>query len=107
MGKKDFGCVAKRNKYMVMWSGQLGGLPCIFVKESQVKYVSNVECSFKTGLGGVSANKGGIAVSFKFSDTTICLCLLILQRLSNIEERHQNYKALMGIQFRKSTHSKP
>ena len=58
----------------------------------------------KTGLGGVSANKGGIAVSFKFSDTTICFVSAHLAAgLSNIEERHQNYKALIkGIQFSKN-----
>ena len=57
----------------------------------------------KTGLGGVSANKGGIAVSFKFSDTTICFVSAHLAAgLSNIEERHQNYKALLrGSSFRK------
>ncbi|KGU33047.1 hypothetical protein MGI_02348 [Candida albicans P75016] len=104
--RKILGVLQKRNKYMVMWSGQLGGVALyFFVKESQVKYVSNVECSFKkTGLGGVSANKGGIAVSFKFSDTTICFVSAHLAAgLSNIEERHQNYKALIkGIQFSKN-----
>lgn len=57
----------------------------------------------KTGLGGVSANKGAIAVSFKFSDTAMCFVSShFAAGLTNIEERHHNYKSLIkGIQFSK------
>lgn len=104
--KKILHELLKHDKYMVMWSGQLGGVALFFfVKESQVKYISNVECSFKkTGLGGVSANKGAIAVSFKFSDTAMCFVSShFAAGLTNIEERHHNYKSLIkGIQFSKN-----
>lgn len=104
--KKILNVLLKHDKYMVMWSGQLGGVALFFfVKETQVKYISNIECSFKkTGLGGVSANKGAIAVSFKFSDTTMCFVSShFAAGLTNIEERHQNYKSLIkGIQFSKN-----
>ncbi|KAI3403138.2 INP51 [Candida oxycetoniae] len=99
-------CLLKRDKYMTLWTGQLGGLVLLlFVKESEVKYVSNVEFSFKkTGLGGVAANKGGVAVSFKFSDTSICFVSShFAAGLNNDEERHHNYKTLVkGIQFSKN-----
>ncbi|RCK55343.1 Phosphatidylinositol 4,5-bisphosphate 5-phosphatase INP51 [Candida viswanathii] len=104
--RKILSVLLKHDKYMVMWSGQLGGVALFFfVKESQVKYVSNVECSFKkTGLGGVSANKGAIAVSFKFSDTAMCFVSShFAAGLANTEERHHNYKSLTkGIQFSKN-----
>ncbi|KAI5966927.1 INP51 [Candida pseudojiufengensis] len=96
----------KRDKYLVMWSGQLGGLVLFFfVKESQMKYISNAEFSFKkTGLGGVAANKGGVAVSFTFSDTSMCFVSShFAAGLTNNEERHHNYKTLIkGIQFSKN-----
>ncbi|CAI5758141.1 unnamed protein product [Candida verbasci] len=104
--RKILQVLQKKDKYMVMWSGQLGGLALFFfVKEDQVKHVSNVECSFKkTGFGGVSANKGGLAVSFQFSDTSLCFVSShFAAGLSNIEERHHNYKTLIkGIQFSKN-----
>jgi len=104
--RKILNCLAKKDKYMVMWSGQLGGLLLLlFVRESQVKYISNIEISFKkTGLGGMAANKGGIAVSFKYSDTTMCFVSSHLAAgLSNTEERHNNYKTLIkGIKFSKN-----
>ena len=104
--RKILGCLSKRDKYMTMWSGQLGGLVLLlFVKESQVKYVSNVEFTFKkTGLGGVAANKGGVAVSFKYSDTSMCFVSShFAAGLSNDEERHHNYKTLVkGMKFTKN-----
>ncbi|KAG7661650.1 INP51 [[Candida] subhashii] len=108
--RKILKCLSDKNpencRYIVMWSGQLGGLALLlYVKEDKLKHISNVECSFKkTGLGGVAANKGGVSVSFKFADNTFCFVSSHLAAgLSNVEERHQNYKTLAkGIQFSKN-----
>ncbi|CAK9439521.1 uncharacterized protein LODBEIA_P36210 [Lodderomyces beijingensis] len=104
--RKILDCLSTRGKYMTMWSAQLGSIALFFyVRESQLKFVSNVEFSFKkTGLGGVAANKGGVAVSFKFSDTSICfVCSHLAAGLSNDDERHSNYKTLVkGLQFSKN-----
>ncbi|EGW32822.1 uncharacterized protein SPAPADRAFT_49762 [Spathaspora passalidarum NRRL Y-27907] len=105
--QKILECLNKNeNKYMVMWSGQLGGLALLlYVKQDQLKHISNIECSFKkTGLGGVSSNKGGVAVSFKYCDTSFCFVSSHLAAgLTNVEERHNNYKTLSkGIQFSKN-----
>ncbi|KAI5952872.1 INP51 [Candida jiufengensis] len=104
--RKILNCLSKRDKYVVMWSGQLGGLVLLFfVKESEMKYISDAEFSFKkTGLGGVAANKGGVAVSFSFSDTSICFVSShFAAGVTNNEERHHNYKTLIkGIQFSKN-----
>ncbi|RLV90622.1 Phosphatidylinositol 45-bisphosphate 5-phosphatase INP51 [Spathaspora sp. JA1] len=100
-------CLNSTNtKYMVSWSGQLGGLALLlYVKQDKLKYVSNIECSFKkTGLKGVSANKGGVGVSFKYCNTSFCFVTSHLAAgLTNNEERHANYKTLSkGIQFSKN-----
>lgn len=93
-------------KYVPLWLGQMGGIALFFlVKNSQVKNVHAVEGSYKkTGLGGMSANKGGVGISFKFSQSTVCLVLAHLAAgLNNVVERHQNYKTIAkGIQFSKN-----
>ncbi|KAF8001025.1 hypothetical protein HF325_004814 [Metschnikowia pulcherrima] len=89
--------------YVSLWGWQMGGIAILlFIKESQLGYVSNIEGSIKkTGLGGMSANKGGIAVSFNYSNSLICLiCSHLAAGHSNVEERHQNYKTISkGIVF--------
>ncbi|OBA19554.1 DNase I-like protein [Metschnikowia bicuspidata var. bicuspidata NRRL YB-4993] len=92
-----------REKYASLWGWQMGGIAMfLFIKESQLGYISSIEGSIKkTGLGGMSANKGGIAVSFDYSTSLICLiCSHLAAGHSNVEERHQNYKTISkGIVF--------
>ncbi|ODV58846.1 phosphoinositide 5-phosphatase INP51, partial [Ascoidea rubescens DSM 1968] len=94
--EKKIGKELNSQKYVLLWSGQLGGvLLLMFVKNYQVKYIKNIESSIKkTGNFGL-ANKGGIALSFKYSDTKFCFITSHLAAgLNNTEERHNNYKAL-------------
>lgn len=92
-------------KFLSLWSWQMGGLAImLFIKESQIGHISNIEGSVKkTGLGGISANKGGIAISLNYSKTLVCfVCSHLAAGLNNIDERHQNYKAISkGITFSK------
>lgn len=93
-------------KYVSLWDGQLGGIALLlFVKELELTNITNVEGSFKkTGLGGVSANKGGVLVSFNYSNTQICLVASHLAAgLSNEVERHHDYRAIAkGLKFSKN-----
>lgn len=93
-------------KYITHWSGQIGGMALIlFVKEVEIKHISNIESAFKkTGLGGMSSNKGGIGVSFNYSNTNFCFVSSHLAAgLNNVDERHQNYKTIFkGIKFSKN-----
>lgn len=92
-------------KYVSFWSCQMGGLAMlVFVNESQLEYISNTEGLLKkTGLGGISANKGAIAVSFNYSTTLMCfICAHLAAGHGNVDERHQNYKAIAKILFSKN-----
>lgn len=108
--KKIQDCLDEHNpdgaRYVRLWSGQIGGMSLLlYVKESEIKNIGNVQGAFKkTGLGGMSANKGGVAVSFDYANTEICLVLSHLAAgLSNLDERHQNYKTIAkGIKFSKN-----
>lgn len=99
-------CNPENCTYVSLWSGQMGGIALfLFVKNSEVKNIHNVEgCFKKTGLGGMSANKGGVGISFNFSNTHVCFVSAHLAAgHSNVVERHHNYKTLAkGIQFSKN-----
>lgn len=95
-----------QNKYASLWSSSLGGVALfLFIKESNLCNISNIEASFKkTGFGGVSANKGAIALSLNYSTTSFCFVTSHLAAgYSNIEERHNNYKNITKyIRFSKN-----
>ncbi|ODQ77548.1 hypothetical protein BABINDRAFT_41525 [Babjeviella inositovora NRRL Y-12698] len=90
-------------KYVLLWDGQLGGiLLLLFVKSTRIDRITNIEGRVrKTGFGGMSANKGGVGVSFKFSGTNFCFISSHLAAgLNNVEERHVDYKSLArGLKF--------
>lgn len=92
--------------YVSLWSGQMGGLALlIFIKSDHVPQISNVESAVrKTGLGGMSANKGGMALSLQYQNTRFCfVCSHLAAGLNNLDERHQDYKAISkGISFSKN-----
>lgn len=51
----------------------------------------------KTGLQGLSGNKGGVGIRFNLFDSTVCLmtCHLAAGH-SNITERNADYKTIAG-----------
>lgn len=94
-----------KEKYVSLWSWQMGGIAVLlFIKESHVSNISDIEGSVKkTGLGGMSANKGGIGISLTYAKTLLCfVCSHLATGFSNIDERHQDYKTIAkGILFSK------
>lgn len=105
--KKINACLNNHNPegvtYVSLWSDSIGGIALfLFIKSSEVINITNVEGSVKkTGMGGISANKGGIGVSFNYSKTEICFISSHLAAgMSNTTERHHNYKTIaQGLKF--------
>lgn len=86
-----------RGKYSLQWSSQLGGIVLmLFVKDEILGNIKEIDGSFKkTGFGGMSANKGGVAVSFLYSSTRFCFIVSHLAAgLENVEQRHNDYKTI-------------
>ncbi|ODQ68625.1 hypothetical protein NADFUDRAFT_4149, partial [Nadsonia fulvescens var. elongata DSM 6958] len=108
-GKKEFWerrvleCLNERDSYVLLRSGQLVGTALmLFVKKSEVEYIRNVEGAMKkTGLGGMAGNKGGVAVSFNYANTSFCFITAHLAAgLKNVDERHSDYKVISsGLRF--------
>ncbi|QPG75474.1 hypothetical protein FOA43_002829 [Brettanomyces nanus] len=96
------------DNYVLLRGEQLGGLlSLIFVREADnLQYIKEIEtASKKTGLKGMAANKGGVAISFNYSKTTkFCFVVSHLAAgYSNTEERHQDFKTIAnGLRFRQN-----
>lgn len=92
--------------YTLLRGEQLGGvLLLIYASTSTIDNIKNVETSVKkTGFKGISANKGGVAITFTFS-THSRLCFVashLAAGQSNSKERHHDYKTLAnGLTFKK------
>jgi synaptojanin len=96
----------EKRVYQLLRGEQLGGvLLLIYASVDIIDSIKDVEtCVKKTGFKGISANKGGVAVTFTFS-THSRLCFVashLAAGQSNSEERHQNYKTIAnGLSFKK------
>lgn len=90
-------------KYGCVWSSQLGGVVLmLFVSETEHQKVKYIEGDMKkTGFGGMTSNKGAVAVSFKYSATKFCLLVSHLAAgLENVEQRHNDFKTIVkNIRF--------
>lgn len=90
-------------KYGCVWSSQLGGvLLMLFISETEHQKVKHIEGDMKkTGFGGMTSNKGAVAVSFKYSATRFCLLVSHLAAgLENVEQRHNDFKTIVkNIRF--------
>ncbi|CEP60389.1 phosphoinositide 5-phosphatase INP51 LALA0_S01e09648g [Lachancea lanzarotensis] len=90
-------------RYIHAWGGQLGGvLMLLFISETEQKKVKHLEGDVKkTGFGGMSSNKGGVAVRFTYSTTKFCILVSHLAAgLENVEQRHHDFKTIVkNIRF--------
>ena len=74
----------------------------LFVKSNHVSKVTEVEGkSKKTGLGGITANKGTVAIRFKFCSTSFCFVNSHLTSgLQYTDERNNDFiNSFNGIRF--------
>ncbi|KAJ5875527.1 Inositol-1-4-5-trisphosphate 5-phosphatase 1 [Penicillium subrubescens] len=93
-------------KYVLLRSGQLvGAALMIYVKADALKEIKNVEGAVKkTGLSGIAGNKGGCAIRFDFSNTSICFVTAHLAAgFGNDDERDRDYETIdRGLRFQKN-----
>lgn len=74
----------------------------LLVKESLVPNVTQVEGkSKKTGLGGMTANKGSVVIRLNIGSTSLCfVCSHLASGTSNSEERNSDFiSCFNGIRF--------
>ncbi|RKP08950.1 Endonuclease/exonuclease/phosphatase, partial [Thamnocephalis sphaerospora] len=84
--------------YISLRSGQLVGVAlAVFVRRSSVNKIRQVEMAMKkTGLGGVSGNKGALAIRLHYLDTGFCfVCGHFASGQSNYQDRNNDYHTIM------------
>ncbi len=74
----------------------MGSAIFIVVRDTLIPAITKVEgASRKTGLRGMSGNKGGIGIRFNLYDTTLCFMTAHLAAgLKAIEERNADYRTI-------------
>ncbi|KIK93453.1 hypothetical protein PAXRUDRAFT_145071 [Paxillus rubicundulus Ve08.2h10] len=95
----------KSAEYIMLRSEQLVGTALfVIVKSELTSVIRNVEgASRKTGLRGMSGNKGGVGVRLDFHDTSFCFVTAHLAAgHSNVEERNADFQTITkGLHFLK------
>ncbi|KAF7291041.1 Inositol polyphosphate phosphatase [Mycena chlorophos] len=95
----------KKFDYVMLRSEQLVGTALmVIVKSELTPIIRNVEgASRKTGLRGMSGNKGAVAVRLEYHDTSFCfLTAHLAAGHSNVEERNADYRTIVnGLHFQR------
>ncbi|PPQ77402.1 hypothetical protein CVT25_010984 [Psilocybe cyanescens] len=95
----------KKVDYVLLRSEQLVGTALlILVKSELTAVIRNVEgTSRKTGLRGMSGNKGAVGIRLDYYDTSFCfLTAHLAAGHSNVEERGADYRTIVsGLHFQK------
>ncbi|AEY97456.1 FAFL228Wp [Eremothecium gossypii FDAG1] len=100
-------CLNQYNeKYLLLRAEQMSSLLILFfVKSTKVSHIKRVEGgSKKTGFGGITGNKGAVAIRFEYGNTSFCFVNCHLAAgISNTEERRSDYESIAkGINFTRS-----
>ncbi|SJM86508.1 related to Polyphosphatidylinositol phosphatase INP53 [Zygosaccharomyces bailii] len=93
-------------KYLLLRVEQMSSLIILFfVKADKAHMVKQVEgATKKTGFGGITGNKGAVAIRFEYGDTSFCFVNAHFAAGSNnIDERRNDYESIVkSISFTRS-----
>lgn len=95
--------ISRDHQYLLVTSVQLVGV-CLFVfiRKPLAPFIKDV-CNdqVKTGLGGATGNKGGVAVRFRYKATSLCfVCAHFAAGQHQVKERNDDYSEITRrIQF--------
>ncbi|XP_064208707.1 synaptojanin-1 isoform X5 [Anguilla rostrata] len=89
--------ISRDHKYVLLASEQLVGV-CLFVfiRPQHAPYIRDVAVdTVKTGMGGATGNKGGVAIRMLFHATSICfVCSHFAAGQSQVKERNDDYNEI-------------
>ncbi|XP_077448302.1 synaptojanin-1 isoform X2 [Stigmatopora argus] len=89
--------ISRDHKYVLLASEQLVGV-CLFVfiRPQHAPYIRDVAVdTVKTGMGGATGNKGGVAIRLLFHTTSICfVCSHFAAGQSQVKERNDDYNEI-------------
>ncbi|KAK6191374.1 hypothetical protein SNE40_003083 [Patella caerulea] len=90
--------ISRDHKYVVLTSIQLVGVVLyVFIRPHLAPYIRDVAVEkVKTGFGGATGNKGGVAIRFLMHTTSICfVCAHLAAGQSQVNDRNADYTEIM------------
>ncbi|KAI0939420.1 hypothetical protein AcV5_000847 [Taiwanofungus camphoratus] len=95
----------KKSDYVILRSQQLVGTALLVIVKSELTGdIRNVEAAtHKTGLRGMSGNKGAVGIRLDYHDTSFCFITAHLAAgHANVDERNADYRTIVrGLHFLK------
>uniref|UniRef100_A0A3B4HAL4 Synaptojanin-1 n=1 Tax=Pundamilia nyererei TaxID=303518 RepID=A0A3B4HAL4_9CICH len=88
--------ISRDHKYVLLASEQLVGV-CLFVfiRPQHAPFIDVAVDTVKTGMGGATGNKGGVAIRLLFHTTSICfVCSHFAAGQSQVKERNDDYNEI-------------
>ncbi|XP_077098745.1 synaptojanin-1 isoform X6 [Siphateles boraxobius] len=89
--------ISRDQRYVLLASEQLVGV-CLFVfiRPQHAPFIRDVAVdTVKTGMGGATGNKGGVAIRMLFHTTSICfVCSHFAAGQSQVKERNDDYNEI-------------
>ncbi|XP_064158265.1 synaptojanin-1-like [Anguilla rostrata] len=89
--------LSRDHKYVLLTSEQLVGV-CLFVfiRPQHAPFIRDIAVdTVKTGMGGATGNKGGVAIRMLFHSTSICfVCSHFAAGQSQVKERNDDYSEI-------------
>ncbi|CAM4730006.1 unnamed protein product [Leuciscus chuanchicus] len=89
--------ISRDQRYVLLASEQLVGV-CLFVfiRPQHAPFIRDVAVdTVKTGMGGATGNKGGVAIRMLFHTTSICfVCSHFAAGQSQVKERNDDYSEI-------------
>ncbi|XP_058267153.1 synaptojanin-1 isoform X3 [Hemibagrus wyckioides] len=89
--------ISRDHKYVLLASEQLVGVCLfIFIRPQHAAFIRDVAVdTVKTGMGGATGNKGGVAIRMLFHTTSICfVCSHFAAGQSQVKERNDDYSEI-------------
>ncbi|XP_061902741.1 synaptojanin-1 isoform X4 [Entelurus aequoreus] len=89
--------ISRDHKYVLLASEQLVGVCLfVFVRPQHAPFIRDVAVdTVKTGMGGATGNKGGVAIRLLFHTTSVCfVCSHFAAGQSQVKERNDDYNEI-------------
>ncbi|MFT7818485.1 synaptojanin-1 isoform X7 [Arapaima gigas] len=89
--------ISRDHKYVLLAAEQLVGVCLfIFIRPQHAPFIRDVAVdTVKTGMGGATGNKGGVAIRMLFHTTSICfICSHFAAGQSQVKERNDDYNEI-------------
>ena len=92
-------CLNQHDKYIMLRAEQMSSLMLLFfVRADSMEHIKRVEgANKKTGLGGITGNKGAVGIRFNYGSSSFCFVNVHLAAgTTNVQDRNNDYQSILN-----------